>query len=264
MPAKGKLVALTNIQVTKSKYRVSKQSVFLENTFLRPLVKGVDIERYHLKESGILVPFPYDELHTRIPLSQKELDEKSPKLVEYLSTYEQLLNSQTNYNNKIIGSKEKEFYALARVGDYSFGEYFVAFRDNTKWQACVVHKIKTSWGKQRPCFQNHAVSISQDSNGHYIEKDEAHYICAILNAPIVAEYLQNSSDSRSFKVRPPVHIPKYNAHNPVHHRLSILSQIAHIYYNDKKRIDRIDCLVDLLYIELCKRKPSIHYTLPLQ
>jgi hypothetical protein len=149
---------------------------------------------------------------------------------------------------------EKEFYALARVGDYSFGDCFVAFRDNTKWQACVVSSIKTAWGElKRPCFQNHAVTMSQDLNGKFITKDEAHYICAILNAPIVKKYLYNSSDSRSFKIRPPVLIPKYNSRNKYHKLLASLSEKAHLQYNDETAMAEIDKAIDEAYITLCKR-----------
>ena len=86
-----------------------------------------------------------------------------------------MLEAQTAYNSKIIGKKhDNEFYALARVGEYSFAKHYVAFRDNTKWQAVVISDILTPWGeKKRPQFQNHAVSICQDSKGRFIGLDEA-------------------------------------------------------------------------------------------
>ena len=103
-----------------------------------------------------------------------------------------------------------------------------------------------------PVFQNHAVSISQDVNGNYISLDEAHYICAILNAPIVAKYIINSSDSRTFKVRPPVQIPKFCASNPVHLKLAKLSMQAHENYDNPQVMATIDSELDSLYINLVK------------
>ena len=154
----------------------------------------------------------------------------------------------------MIGTMEKEFYALARVGEYSFGEHFVAFRDNTKWQACVVSSINTSWGgPKKPCFQNHAVTMSQDLNGNYMTKEEAHYVCAILNAPIVKKYLFSSSDSRSFKIRPSVYIPKYNPKDKLHKQLANLSEQAHLNFNNAESMTAIDAELDKTYVALCSK-----------
>lgn len=102
------------------------------------------------------------------------------------------------------------FNALARVGEYSYAQNYVVFRDNTKWAAAVISDVNTSWGgMKRPLFQNHAVSICEDNNGNYITLDEAYYICGIMNTEIVYKYMMQSSDSRSFPIRPRIYIPKY-------------------------------------------------------
>jgi hypothetical protein len=151
-----------------------------------------------------------------------------------------------------MGAKNsKEFYSLARVGEYSFAENYVAFRDNSKWQACVISDVLTPWGEyKRPLFQNHAVTISQNALGEFITLDEAHYICAILNAPVTARFLLNSSDSRSFKIRVPINIPAYDAVNEIHKTLSVLSRKAHDNYNDKSAIAVIDKQLDELIVQL--------------
>jgi ADP-ribose pyrophosphatase YjhB (NUDIX family) len=61
----------------------------------------------------------------------------------------------------------------------------------------------------------------------WLDVDEAHYVCAILNAPLVARYLAASSDARSFKIRPPVNVPLYDARDPRHAALAALSRQAH-------------------------------------
>ncbi|EOH0854956.1 hypothetical protein ACLKT3_001712 [Salmonella enterica subsp. enterica serovar 50:k:e,n,x,z15] len=150
-------------------------------------------------------------------------------LADYFINNKQLLESQTRYNDKIIGkSNITAFYALARVGEYTYGDHFVCFRDNTKWAAAVVSQMDTPWGdKKRPLFQNHAVSISQRQDGKFITLDEAHYICAIFNSSITGEYILKSSDSRTFKIRPPINVPLYDEGNKKHRELSELSKKAH-------------------------------------
>ncbi|TXL02507.1 hypothetical protein BMR09_16755 [Methylococcaceae bacterium CS3] len=196
-------------------------------------------------------PFPY-EFGSRKPLVISELTKESPLLAKYFTKNKSVLEQQTDYNDRIIGKNNlSEFYALARVGVYSYGEYFVCFRDNTKWQAAVVSNIETPWGEsKRPVFQNHAVSISQREDGSYITESEAHFICSIINAPIVKEYMEKSSDSRSFKIRPPINIPVYNDSNPNHKQLSKLSIRCHQLRQKGDSIDNelndIDALVRAL------------------
>jgi len=200
------------------------------------------------------VPFPYDERDTRLPITFIELTKRAPRLAAFYQKYKDLILAQTQYNERIIG-KSGEFYALARVGAYSFADYYVAFRDNTKWGAAVVTPIKTTWGgTKRPQFQNHAVSICEDGEGNYISLDEAHYICGIMNTTVAYEYVHNSSDSRSYPIRPRIYIPKFDAQNPIHKRICDLSKIAHESYNDRETITAIVSQLNDLYLSLAKAR----------
>ncbi len=252
MPKYPDKVFVKNTQKKLSKYKIPQETFLLEKIYLQPLVKGVDIERFNLKKSDIIVPFPYDKVNTRSPISIKELSKKSKLLAEYFNKFKKLILQQTSYNDKIIGEKNNnEFYAIARTGDYTFAKYYVAFRDNTKWQSVVVSDIETPWGEfKRPQFQKHAVTICQDSTGSFITLQEAHFICAILNAPVAKSFILNSSDSRSFKIRPQLYIPKFDKLNKIHSSLSKLSIKAHENYNDKEKMNLIDNKLDDLVIKL--------------
>jgi len=250
-PSKGKIF-VKNFQNSKSKYKIPQQTFLLETKYLHPLIKGVDIKRFHIAESKFLVPFPYEKSNTKSPISAKELTKKSKLLSQYFNKFKKVINEQSDYTSKIIGEKNNnEFYALARVGDYSFAKHYVVFRDNTKWLSAVVSEIMTPWGEiKRPQFQNHAVSISQDDSGRFISLDEAHFICAVMNAPLTNKYITNSSDSRSFKIRPQINIPIFNSKNTIHKKLSNLSIVAHKHYNDEDKIKEIDKELDRLIVQI--------------
>ncbi|MNM41913.1 N-6 DNA Methylase [compost metagenome] len=249
---------VTNYQSDRSKHKIAAGNFLIETDMLHPLVKGTDIERFHVESSPYVVPFPYDD-HARSPIESERLTVLAPNLMAYFNANRSSFEEQTNYNDKIIGAKHKnEFYALARVGVYSYGDYFVAFRDNTKWQAAVVSKLPVPWSEEvkRPVFQNHAVSISQRTDGEFITEDEAHYICAIFNAPIVAQFILKSSDSRTFKIRPPVNVPPFDPKNEKHRRLVALSKQAHIDYANPKLMAKHDKELDQAYLALLKN-PSV-------
>lgn len=215
------------------------------------MVKGKDITPFHAEISDYIVPFPYDAKNPQVPIFMDELSSCAPKLAKYYMDNKSLIVSQTGYADRIIGKKDAEFYALARVGAYSYAKHYVAFRDNTKWAAAVVTEIETSWGGiKRPVFQNHAVSICERDDETFITLDEAHYICGILNTNIVSEYMETSSDTRSFPIRPRIKIPKYKEDNDIHKQISELSKKAHVYYNDDIKIKNIIKELDKLYIKI--------------
>lgn len=252
--AKRGLAFFVNSQHAKSKHKISSSEKLLETKYMRPLVKGINIQRFHVAEPEFYVPFLYDLGHGdgRKPIGHAELTKQAPNLMKYLNSNKQILAEQTAYNQKIIGDKNNtEFYAVARVGTYSHATCHVIFRDNTKHCAAVAKPITTPWGETRhPLFQKHAVSICERPSGGFIVEDEAHYICAILNAPVVGQYMLQSSDSRSFKIRPSVQIPEYDPSNLKHLALRDLSIEAHKCYDDMEKMSEIDEKLDKAYLSL--------------
>lgn len=254
LPEPQMCTSLRNIQVKKSKYHVLQRDVLLETKFLHPLIKGVDITPFHVNISGLIVPFPYDSKSPRLPIGIKELTEQAPQLANFYQSNKKIFLSQTDYNDRIIG-KKGEFYALARVGAYSFAKHHVVFRDNTKWGAAVISFVDTDWGgKKLPLFQNHAVSICEDVDGNFITENEAHFICGIMNSPIAYNYVLKSSDSRSFPIRPRIYIPKYDASNEDHKLIVKLSKRAHKVYDDEVKISKITQELDELYLKIAKNR----------
>ena len=244
------IIYLKNYQNNRSKHKVGVQTVPLEKKFLHPLIKGTDISRFKIGESKYIVPFPYTEENPKVPMDYLTLKKESKLLANYFKRNRSILESQTDYSNKIIGDENAPYYALARVGKYSFAKYHVVFRDNTKWVAAVSSEVETEWGgTRRPLFQNHAVSICENPKGEFITEDEAHYICAILNAPIVQQYILNSSDLRSLKVRPPIKMAVFDENNPVHQKLVELSKKAHQNDDEADEMEKIDSLLDKYYLE---------------
>ena len=115
MPKRKDEVYLKNYQDEKSKHKIPAQRVLLEKKYLYPLIKGINIDRYHINnEPSFVVPFPYEKsFSTRVPIKITELRKKSPNLAKYLLDHRDIIEAQTSYNEKIIGKREKEFYALA-------------------------------------------------------------------------------------------------------------------------------------------------------
>lgn len=251
LPSTDGLTALENLQNDKSKYRVPLRHVLLETDYLHPMIKGKDVVPFHAEVSEYIVPFPYEEKNPQIPIKYDKLKKVAPQLAKYYQQNKTLLQSQTSYSDKIIGKKDAEFYAIARVGAYSYQKYYVVLRDNSDWAAAVITEVETTWGGlKRPVFQNHAISICEDVEGNYISLDEAHFICGILNSSIVRQFMMTSSDSRSFPVRQRVKIPKYNPDDENHKEIVSFSKTAHTEYKNKEKINKITRELSDIYIKI--------------
>lgn len=247
-------VRLETYKNAKSKYSIGIRTPEIETAYLRPLVKGVGIRRFHVEPSEYLVAFPYDKEHVKIPLDRKELNRRSPLLYRYYRENREYLEMQTGYSDSIIGSKNAEYYALARTGVYSHAPWYVVFRDNTKWVAAVIGTVETEWGGEKlPAFQNHCVSICQRPREGFITEDEAHYICGILNSHLVEDFILATSDKRTFKIRIPVQIPLFDRRNPVHQKISELSRHAHAHYDNEAQVEAARTKLDGLYLQCLKK-----------
>lgn len=173
--------------------------------------------------------------------------------------YKKTFEAQNAYSKKIINGKNVPFYSMARVGDYTFAQYHVAFRDNTKNVACVAKPILMPWGEYKsPIFQNHAVTISQRPDGNYISLDEAYYIVGIINCDIICEFVKTSSDSRSFPIHPRYQIPLYGIDNikVFQEEIIQLSKEAHEKYADKSKIEMIKKQISIVYLKMLKKLES--------
>ncbi len=245
-------VYLRNIQIGKSKYRVPAHTKLFESDYIFPLVKGSNIKPFYHEYDSLLVPFPYRSDDAKRPVSMDVLDSQSPLLLQFYRDFEKTIRSQTEFSDKIRGLNAGEFYGLARTGPYSFAGTWVCFRDNTNWCAAVVTGTDLPWiGKKMFVFQNHAVSMCERASGGFISEEEAHYICAILNAPRVKRFINASSDQRSFKIRPPVYVPEFIPMNERHVRLSQLSQDAH---REPETTENILHEIQTIYLSLCREK----------
>jgi len=243
-------VWLRNAQFSKSKYPIPARNILIEHEFLFPMVKGPAIKPFSHNYGGLIAAFPYSSSDPHRPIPKDILEEKAPLLLKYYEKNKELLTAQTKFSDKIRGPNAGEYYGLARTGPYSFKDVYVSFRDNTKWHAVVIEKADMPWGQEkRFVFQNHAVSICErkDKSG-FIDRDEAHFVCAIFNLPLVREYIYSRSDDRSFKIRPPIFVPIYDHRNILHKKLSDFSKLAH---KSKEVNNEIIIESQNIYLNIC-------------
>ena len=218
----------------------------LETDYIRPVIKAPTIIPFGFKESSTYCVFPYQD-DMSISVDMETLSTKAPNLFNYLIKTKNTIGKQSQKSLTI--ARGKEFYALSKVGEYTFSPNKVTFRDNTKLSASVVKKIETPWGELiEPICAKHCPYISQDKKGRDISEKEAYYLCGILNTKTVHEYFKATYSSRSFSINFNIKMPLYDDKNKFQRIIFKLAERA----TTRGLSPQIDTFLDYVYIKLCK------------
>ncbi len=235
--------------VYKSDY--TKQHFELETKYIRPVVKSPNIKPFRITESDNYCIFPYNN-GDRTCVPAQQLVGNSDLLLRYLADNKKLISSQSARSLTI--AMGDDFYALSKVGNYTFAPFKVTFRDNTEMCAAVVKKIITPWGEEvSPICAKHAPYISMDLDNNAITEDEAYYISGILNTELVKMYFRFTYSTRSYSINFNIKIPKYQSTNELQVLISKLAKKAENSTDDE--IIEITHLLNENYLELCRKSP---------
>lgn len=247
-----------NKQLKTSRYKVDDipdQGWNFGTRYIYPIVEGPCVKAFEFDTANNYHIIPYDEDDTSSPVPMTTLISKCPELARYFADHKYLLDKQSE-KSKVM-HRGSEFYALSKIGSYTFAPYMVAARDNSDFCASVIHPTLTPWGelKQSVCVK-HTIIISQRTDGQFITEDEAHYINGILNSSIVKAYIHSTFKTNGFSLKKShIYLPKYNPSNTIHRQISDLSRKA-----TANRAARATAMKDLtaLYIELCHSQNPIN------
>jgi hypothetical protein len=242
-----------NSKFKNSVYKATKNEGFeLEKKVVKPVIKSPQIREFGIENSDNYCIFPYEKGKTEC-ISLKDLSKNYEYVTEYFIKNMNLIGKQSKRSKMI--AKGSEFYALSKVGNYTYGESAVTFRDNTRMVSSVVEPILTPWGeKVMPICAKHSPYISMDKEGRYINKKEAYYICGILNTNVVQEYFRYTYSGRSYSIDLNIYIPLFDEKNEIHKDIAKLSIKAHKVFDDKKQVESIKQQIESLYLKMCDNR----------
>lgn len=218
-------------------------------SYIYPIIEGPSVKPFQCESANNFHIIPYNENSPKTPLTLSELRRKAPEIARYFSNHKDLLEQQSQRSKMMhCGS---EFYALSKIGPYTFAKNLVAVRDNTYFCSSVVKPTLTPWGEEKKSIcVKHTIIISQDINGNFITEDEAHYVNGILNSAIVHAYIHNTFKTNGFSLKKSkLCIPKYNENSPLHKKIVSLSKKAS---NGEINIEQAQNELSPLYIQACK------------
>jgi len=207
----------------KGKRKIRQVTTAIESDLVFPAVSGGEIVKFGIKDNFyLLIP---QNSQNRKPYSEDWMQTHTPLTYAYLMQFKDILLSRGSKTIRELAQKTG-FYAMFGIGEYTFAKYRVVWkRMASKMSAVVLSSIKTDFGIKT------VVSTDTTSFIPIGRKEEAHYLCAILNSELVNDFISSfSAAGRGFgapSVMENLAIPKFDPSNKIHQRLAELSEEAH-------------------------------------
>lgn len=213
---------------------------WVEPDLLYPLIKGAgDFECCYLK---LAAPhFKQDRLYTFVPnkgisgaeyaSARKAMDAPTLKDTRrWFKYYEPLLLSRSTYRRQMTGAPP---FAIYNVGEYTFSKWKVIWPEqSTRFYAAVAGIATVPLRGSTPYIPDHKVYFAS-----FDTADPAYFLCGLLNAPIVREWIESHSVSiQKGDVLKHTKLPAFDKLNARHLELCRLVESAHHQHNRVERI----------------------------
>jgi hypothetical protein len=205
------------------KRKIERVEERIESDLVFPAVRGADVERWRFTpQIYVLI---VQDIDKRAGYQEAEMKRRWPRTFGYLLKFKQELIQRAAYQ-KYHAEAGNPFYSQYNISDYTFARYKVVWkRMANDMFAAVISQHKTPFG-YKTIIPTDTTSLFASDN-----ETEAHYLCAIINATPVREFIKSySSAGRGFgapSVMNHVGIPKFDPKNKLHRKLSELSKILH-------------------------------------
>jgi len=239
------LLVVSNMH-ERGKWKIKPVSQSIESDLVFPSLFGANILKFGIKENFYLL-VPQNPKNQK-PYSEDWMLQNAPFTYAYLKQFEKILLSRGSRVLKELADKT-EFYAIFGVGEYTFAKYRVTWkRMAAKMSAVVLSSIRTDFGT-RPVISTETTAFFAVDN-----KDEAHYLCAVLNSEIVNGFIKSfSAAGRGFgtpSIMNNFAIPRFDNSNKIHKKLADLSEKAHNLVKKGKSIESVENEINLVVKKL--------------
>lgn len=232
-------IVISNI-TDGAKRKVESTQAAIEPDLLYPLLRARGVKRWHADDLAYII-MPHTQATRMNAISEELMKTKFPKTFMYLKRFESPLNSRKGFSGWEKNFQKNAFYAIQRIGDYTFAPFKVVWTRFAKIEAAVISKKD---GK--PIIPQETVTLVALES-----KNEAHYLAGMVNSTpfqyAAISYSQEGGKSMgSPHVLENICIPKFDSKNKLCLKIAELSEEAHCILkgNDADKIANIESELD--------------------
>lgn len=238
---KGGDVLVKNI-TERAKNKMPQVEMPLETEFVFPFLTGNDLDFWEYRCSKYIL-CPHTPESKMYPVAATEL-QKLPKTWAYLDAFRQELRDRKGFTSFDKHIQLQSFYAIQRIGAYTFAPYKVAWRYiSSQFTPAVVEYADDSFLGRKNIIPNEKI-IFVGLN----DRQEAYFLCGVLSSTLYRQTIQsfmvNTQITPSLISR--LNLPKFNPANLVHLQISQWCEKGHFQEDKTFFVKQIDDLVDEL------------------
>ena len=238
---KNDLLLIKNIN-ERAKNKVKEVKKFVEKDLIYPLILGRDLKQWNYKYSQYVI-LPHTSKSKMYPIEYSEL-KKHKYTKEYFDFFKKDLKARKGFTSFDKHIHEKYFYAMQRIGEYTFSKYKVAWKYiASEFTTCVISSRKDKYLGNKNLIPNEKIIFIPFEN-----KTEAYFVCGFLSSTVIRNLI-NSFISR-IQISPStienVKIPDFDKNNKYHLKISELCEIGHNKENKKEILKKIDFYIKYL------------------
>ncbi|WP_261991234.1 Eco57I restriction-modification methylase domain-containing protein [Pseudomonas sp. SC3(2021)] len=211
------------------------KKVWIEPDLLFPLIKGArDFEACYFKPSQDLFTFvPNTGINRDDYKAATAAVNKLKKTRQYFESFEKILSERSTYRGRMPGAP---YYAVYNVGDFTFKPWKVIWAEMSgRFSAAVAGNGSVPFKGDRPYVPDHKVYFVAFDN-----KQEAHFLCGLLNSLVVKEYVESHNISIQVgNIFKHMELPRFDNKNKAHLELAMLVEHAHQEHDGVKRLSLV-------------------------
>jgi hypothetical protein len=204
----------------RAKRPVPQVEVDLENKYVYPLVRGKDLGRWSIS-GGIHVLCPHNASTKMYPIAESHLRKDGPLVLSYLESMKGILALRKGFGGWEKQVLDHGYYAIQRIGDYTFSPFKVCWRYIARDFTCAVlggtEEESTTLVNEKIMF----IGLSSEV--------EAYYLCGLLSSSLVRWFVVShmTGTQISTHVINEISLPKYDPAIEIHRKISRECQEGH-------------------------------------
>lgn len=232
----------------RAKNKVKTVEKRLEKKYVFPFLTGSDLGFWTSTYSKYIV-CPHTAQSKMYPINQKELAQY-PLTTEYFADFKTELLARKGFTSFDKHILVNHYYALQRIGDYTFAPYKVAWRYICKsFMPAVIEYTDDSFLGYKNIIPNEKIIYIGLNN-----QAEAYFVCGLISSSIyrqtIESYMVGTQITPSLLQR--LNIPLYDATNEMHSAISRFCLLGHQEKNVEKYLRKIDAIVEKMHCQLDK------------
>lgn len=233
------LLTVQNItERAKNKMKTIKKE--LETEYVFPFLTGNDLEFWQYTYSKYTL-CPHTAETKMYPIDLKML-ENYPKTLQYFESFKIELQDRKGFTTFDKHIQLANYYAIQRIGDYTFAPYKVAWRYICKeFRPAVIEYADDKYVGKKNIIPNEKIIFVglQD-------RQEAYYLCGLLSSTFYRQTIENYMIGTQItpSIISRLNLPKFDKNNELHLKISELCENGHFSQNKDYFVSEIDKIVE--------------------